>query len=268
MRSIRSQFGVLAITAALVTLLVISFFAFRDWKQYDASYAKATKARRIQLLNGDLIDSVREAEAGQRGFLLTGRLDYLAPYYTALNRIPAQGSELAGLVDQGSAQSGRVSQLQSLIAQKLVELRKTIEVRQSDGVAAALAVVETDQGKGFMESIRRISQEIERAENDRRLAAVTDLQAEARSVRIVTLSGAIFLAILVAIGGLLLKGSEAQLEDSKRSAEASRDLLQATLYSIGDGSDYNQSRRLRDHDELGGCTPHRLHRRGSSWTEY
>jgi PAS domain S-box-containing protein len=93
-----------------------------------------------------------------------------------------------------------------------------------------------------MDSIRLVSQQIEAAENARWLAAWNDLQVGAQRVRLVTLLAALLLAALVAVGGGALISAEGQLrqvignlDESKQSAERMRDLLRATLYSIGDG---------------------------------
>jgi CHASE3 domain sensor protein len=73
MHAARSRLGVIAIATALVTLLVIVFFAYQDWRQYGVAFAKTNDARRTLALNGSLIDWMRDAETGQRGYLLTGQ---------------------------------------------------------------------------------------------------------------------------------------------------------------------------------------------------
>jgi CHASE3 domain sensor protein len=81
---------VAAIATALLTLLVINVLCYQDWKRYDTAYIGIRDTRRLLILNQALIDGVRDAETGQRGFLLTGRPEYLDPYRAALNQIPAQ----------------------------------------------------------------------------------------------------------------------------------------------------------------------------------
>ena len=242
MHAARSQLGAVAIVLALVTLLVIGFFAYQDWEQYGVAAAARNNAREVLTRNEILRDLMLDAESGQRGFLLTGRPAYLEPYNAVVERIPSETDQLAAMVKERADQRDRVARLQSLIGEKLEELRMTIALRRSAGTAAALAVVETDRGKQTMDRIRRAFQEIESAENARWIQASNNQQAEAQRVRVITLLGALLLAVLVAGGFLALKGAErelrglvAQLDQSKRSAERSRDLLRATLYSIGDG---------------------------------
>jgi PAS domain S-box-containing protein len=193
-------------------------------------------------LNETLIDRMRDAETGQRGFLLTAQPEYLQQYNEAIERIPVELNQLDALARAGSNQAGRFRQLHSLLDLKLAELKRTIELRQSKGPAAALEVVETGEGLRTMDRIRAVSKEIEDFENARWLAAWTSVQENAQQVRIITLLGAVLLVALVGGGGAALQNAAGkmerlivQLDESRRSLERARDLLGATLYSIGDG---------------------------------
>jgi len=236
------RYGLAALAAALATLLVIGGLSYRDWKRYFLAVEQRNEARRFLTLNESLISRLLEAETGQRGFLLTGRPEYLEPYNSASERIPAELAELAPIATQGPAQRDQYRQLQSLVPLKLSELGKTIELRRSEGLDAALGLVQTDQGKRTMDMIRSVSQEIEAAENAQWLAAWAELQADANRTRILTLLGAFLLASLVGGATVALRSASGQMErmnlqlnDAKRSAERTGDLLRATLYSIGDG---------------------------------
>jgi len=236
------RYGLAALVTAFATLLVISGLSYRDWKQYQLVFEQTTNTRRILTLNQSLLGRLRDAETGQRGFLLTARPEYLEPYNAAVERIPIDLNELISFGSEASGQRSRFLQLQSLITDKLAELRQTIDLRRAEGLQAALAVVQTDQGKRTMDRIRNVSRQIETAENERWLAAWNDLQTGAQRSRIITLLGAILLAGLVGGACIALTSAAGQLErlvlqsdEAKRSAERNRDLLRATLYSIGDG---------------------------------
>jgi len=236
------RLGSVALAAALVTLVVIGFLSYQDWKHFQIAVVQRDEARRILNLNQTLIDRVRDAETGQRGFLLTGGPEYLQPYNAAIERIPVELREVDDLVASRNEQAGRFREFRPLLERKLAELKRTIELRQSDGSAAALAVVQTGEGMQTMDRIRAVSQEIDNAENARAERAWNGVQAEARQVRIITLLGTVLLVALVAGGGGALRDAAgrmekliAQLQESKRSTEQARDLLRATLYSIGDG---------------------------------
>lgn len=233
--------GLAAIATAMITLLIMSFLSYQDWKTYGMANASITTDRRVLSLNGSILNDLRDAETGQRGFLLTGREEYLEPYRGALDRLPSEIQELGGVLTRDPEQDARFARLQPLITRKLDELRATIELRRSQHPEAALAAVQSDEGKQTMDRIRRVSGEIQDAETARRDAAWNELTASAQHVRFVILLGAVLLVALVGSGALALKNAAErterlaiQLDQSKRSAEEGRDTIRAALYSIGD----------------------------------
>ncbi|OGK87890.1 MAG: hypothetical protein A2X52_10580 [Candidatus Rokubacteria bacterium GWC2_70_16] len=124
----------------------------------------------IERLNA-LLSLLKDAETGQRGYLLTGAERYLEPYQDALAALWERQRELrVGLADR-PRQRERLDALQPLIAAKLAELHRTIELRRSEGAAAAVRVVLTDEGRTLMDRIREGIGEMaarERARHDSR----------------------------------------------------------------------------------------------------
>lgn len=124
----------------------------------------------IERLNA-LLSLLKDAETGQRGYLLTGDERYLEPYQDALAALWERQRELrVGLADRPQ-QRERLDALQPLIAAKLAELHRTIELRRSEGEAAAVRVVLTDEGRTLMDRIREGIGEMaarERARHDSR----------------------------------------------------------------------------------------------------
>jgi len=232
--------GLAALATAVAALLMTGVLIYRDAERSRAMSQQREEAVRVLGLNQSLLDRMRDAETGQRGFLLTGRAEYLEPYNAALTQIPAELEQARALAAGArSDQANRYGQLQKVIDDKLAELALTIELHRSVGPAAALAVVNSDRGKQSMDRIRSLSSEIEQAENDRWQASWNGLQSGERRTRLAILIMGLVLLALVAGGGKALQnaagqmdGLISQLDRSKRDAEA---MLGATLYSIGDG---------------------------------
>ena len=110
----------------------------------------------IDLLN-DVLSSYREAETGQRGYLLTRDDSYLAPYNNALPRIPPQLANLDADARAGLLSQQDVDELRRLGDLKLDELKKTIDLNaQAAETNAAIALVRTDVGKRYMDDIRAL----------------------------------------------------------------------------------------------------------------
>ena len=155
--------------AALILLVIIGLL-YREWRQYRRANANATQSREIQDSVDKLLSGMLDAETGQRGFLLTGEDRYLEPYNRAIQTVPSEIASLTRLLSLRQNQSDNLIRLKDLTDQKLAELRRTIEIRKTQGATPALEVVLSDQGKQSMDEFRRVVSEVKRREN----AALTD----------------------------------------------------------------------------------------------
>ncbi len=97
-----------------------------------------------------------DAETGQRGFLLTRAPAYLEPYYTGKQGSTEQLNRLKFLTRDNHTQQQRLGKIQALMQQKLAELQTTIDLASSGEQARALAIVENNEGKQFMDDIRAL----------------------------------------------------------------------------------------------------------------
>jgi len=187
---------------------------------------------------------LKDAETGQRGFVITGDRHYLAPYDAAQASVGRQLERLGGLTGEMPDQHARVVALESLVRRKLDELRDTIMARERAGFAAAAQIVATGQGKHVMDEIRSVIDEM-RAEEagllvERRAVAARD----ARLATATTLGGlAVAFGLLVAAGLLLNSAvlSREREHAARTTAQAlaavlaeSETWLRVTLASIGD----------------------------------
>jgi len=101
-----------------------------------------------------LLGYFRDAETGQRGYLLTKNPAYLAPYHSALIRITDTYHDLTDLTEDDPQQQILLIELQESMDKKLADLKETIELTRTGNFDRALAIVVDDQGKYHMENIR------------------------------------------------------------------------------------------------------------------
>ena len=104
-----------------------------------------------------LLSYMKDAETGQRGYLITGEDGYLAPYRFARTRVRDEQRTLRELTAALPEQRKRLDLLDRLIDGNLGELQDTIRVRRREGFAAARRVVRKDREKHLMDHIREES---------------------------------------------------------------------------------------------------------------
>ncbi|GEA85872.1 MAG: methyl-accepting chemotaxis protein [Cellulomonas sp.] len=108
-----------------------------------------------------ILSSLKDAETGQRGFLVTGVDSYLAPYTAARSAVNAHVVKLKELTSDNPAQQERLSEIEPLISSKFAEMQQTVDAYKSDGFEAAQEIVLSDAGKAVMDEIRGILASVE-----------------------------------------------------------------------------------------------------------
>jgi CHASE3 domain sensor protein len=121
---------------------------------------------------------LKDAETGQRGYLITGEMRYLQPYEDAVAGIHRRFKRLKELTADNASQEARTDRLERLIVERFDELNLTVALRKEKGFETARGVVLEDRGKAGMDAIRHLMTDME-AEEQGLLRART-LQAETR----------------------------------------------------------------------------------------
>jgi PAS domain S-box-containing protein len=101
------------------------------------------------------LSALKDAETGQRSYLLTGETRYLEPYKSATSGLIEKLDKLQKLTADNNRQQQRVRSLKIAIDSKLAELQETIEIRRQKNLEAALQIVKSDKGKQIMGGIRQ-----------------------------------------------------------------------------------------------------------------
>ncbi len=162
---------------ATILMLVISGLAYQSIDHLIETSDWVTHTHEvIEELEG-VLSGLKDAETGQRGFLLTGSEAYLQPFNEAGPVIEQKLDHVTELTSDNDRQQQRISRLRDLIKEKMDELEETIELRRHTSFEAALEVVLTDRGKTTMDRIRRLVSSMEDEERrllERREKAASD----------------------------------------------------------------------------------------------
>ncbi len=141
-----------------------------------------------------------DAETGQRGYLLTGRGDYLQPYLAAERDATTALDSLRPLFAGRTNQLARLDTLTALSTKKFAELDSTIAMARVGHLNAALALVKTDRGKRYMDAARRTASDMEQSETTllaQRTAQQMRLSAIITFVLVIGTIVAVLVALLV-----------------------------------------------------------------------
>jgi PAS domain S-box-containing protein len=226
---VRSGFWLVPVVLAADAVLVYS-----GLRTIARTNSQVDHTRRVIVALERALSSLKDAETGQRGYLLTGQENYLEPFQAAEAELGRSLDHLRALTSDNDGQAARADELRRLAAKKLAELRQTIALRRGGNPEAALEVVRTDEGKRVMDQARRVAAAMEAEEDrllDERLAAARS--AVRNTVASFTLTTAAALLLLTGVSYMDRRGAAIR----ERAAEAIRQeraWLSTTLTSIGD----------------------------------
>ena len=235
-------FEAACLAGALGLVLVIAWASYQSWMTYNVQREQMLISAVIRISSMGLQSALKDVETGQRGFLLTGEVRYLEPYREAIRVIPGMMTRLQEATAAHPTQKERLELLRPLIANKLAEVRQTIELRKDQRTEAALAIVRSDQGKATMDEIRTICDAMEIAATQHYRGQATAVESTIKRLGLISTAGSLALfGLLVMAAVTIHRGMRRRqmlitsLESSDRETREARDWLQTTLRSIGDG---------------------------------
>ncbi len=205
----------LGLVIAIFAILLVAALAFSSLRQQSESRDRTLHTLDVLAAVNGALSMAKDAETGQRGFLLTGREEYLQPFVEANAGLLAQVNALRPLVVDNPAQLRRAESMRQLLIDKLAELQRTIDLQRSARKDEALAVVNGDRGKGLMDQIRQLANAMV-AEEQGLLASRSAALETAQSRSIVVIFGG--LAVLLVL--VLVAGTMAARETRRKEIEA------------------------------------------------
>ena len=184
--------------ALLLGSLVATAWGYARDRTLDA---QTRRANALIIASERLLSSLKDVETGQRGFIITGRDEYLEPYNWGT---AAVGPDLATLE---ASLSEAARPLSSLVGVRLHEAADGIETYRRDGPAAGAASIQSGAGKAAMDRVRV---EVARIQGDagERITSVQRGHMLDDVLRVVSLTG--FLLSCAALGFVAIHRRRAQ----------------------------------------------------------
>jgi PAS domain S-box-containing protein len=200
--------------SALLLIAILQLLPERDFQRARDAEHMVEHTLRVLRASELLLATVEAAEAGQRGYLLTGDGNYLPPYEVAVSTQKSARQNLRQLTADNSRQQVRMAKLDKLVESRFAGLSHTIDLYRTEGQPAALAAVVTSEGRGIMSEIRDLLSEMEQEEYGLLPARTKAAEAKANHTRWILSA---LLMIMLAAGGAV---SERDIANHKRDAEA------------------------------------------------
>lgn len=230
----------ISLPLALLVLVAAIAVVYRDAVLFRSARQDAFQAEQVVATTGSLLSALKDAETGQRGYLLTGKVEYLEPYDDALSAIHG---DLDKLKRQLNLPADKVVMpgLERIVNKKLVELKTTIDFRKHGDPASALNIVLGGSGKAAMDEIRSLCSVIDESARTPMLASQQIADTSATSLRWLSIGSLLVLFLLLLVALITIGRATTarvrlirELDLREREATHAKDTLELTLRSIGD----------------------------------
>jgi signal transduction histidine kinase len=250
----------------IVASLAIAVYAELGFRRLEIANRQMAIALEMEAALHEALSLIVDAETGQRGYLLTGKDEYLQPYQASVPKIGAAFHRLRELL----AVHGTVEQrdslglLNQLFGKKLAELEAAIALYKKDGTDAAQALLNTGIGKRTMDEIRAGIQDMVGTHRRQIDEATQRWSGDIAFARVGMELMTAFTVALLLVVWLLARRDAQQREERRRSMQEDQRRLEALVEErtedLSELSNYLQvvredekSKLARDiHDELGG----------------
>ena len=215
------------IAVAITMLIIFGIISFQMINNFLTSVNLNTHSYQVIEHQELVLSLLKDAETGQRGYLITGEESYLEPYNSASKLVYQEINTVMELTKDNAKQQMRLASMKPLIDQKFAELQQTIDLRKGKGLEAALKIVLSNKGKTTMDEIRSIYNEIINEEtvlqNTRQLTMENNSQT---TKSVINLGTSASIIIILFVGFFLIRNISKPLIGITKIAEriASGDL--------------------------------------------
>ena len=219
----------------LLIILVLVLSTWRGFDQVDSSVRLNIHTYEVINESSELLGSLLNIETGARGFVITGRDQFLGPFEAGEREFQSKLAQLRELTRDNPVQQRRLGELQALHDQWLGEdITGNIELRRqvSAGTQPFDALIERVSAGGAklkMDAMRRILSEIQREESallEQRTASMN--AAKSLSLTILLVGGLIATVLAISVAFMLSRSIAGRLQ---QVVEVARNVAQGRLDS-------------------------------------
>ena len=200
----------------LLLILGAAAASILSLQAHSAADAWVKRTYRVREQLASVLDQLQDAEASQRGYIITGEERHLEPYHRAVQAITPELDRLVRMMAE-PIQQERLRLLRPLVATRMAMLREAIDLRRAGELESAHKLV--GSGQEDMDRIRALIGEVEQGES--RLLAEREVVATQRQRMQLT-------ATLIAdtLGVLLVSATTAYAWRTRRVALSANEHLQ------------------------------------------
>ena len=156
-----------AFPLAALTALAMFFISETSYREASGALGRLDVMSNVRISIETLRRGLTDAETGQRGYLLTGRKEYLDPYYASLGVVDRSLATLNAYYADDPVGGPLMKRVTRIAREKLSELDETLKVYDTGNVDNWHELLLSNIGKERMDAVRDVSEQLLRLESDK-----------------------------------------------------------------------------------------------------
>jgi len=226
----------LGFAVCVVALAIVAVTGYRSAITLVDTSHWVTHSQEVRRSIADLMVELVNAETGQRGYVITGKDEYLEPYTGAADAARAAYTKLRQLTADNAEQQHRLDELKPALDAKLAELKQALDLRRTS-LDSATAMISAGAGREAMQTVRRIVKEMD--DDEARLLREREQAAEAATdmTKSIILWGSVAAVILISVlGWFITRALSNQISSAVGNMQSSAAELQAAANQQASGA--------------------------------
>jgi methyl-accepting chemotaxis protein len=192
---------------SFVLLAAIGIVAYRSITTLTSTSYSVQHTHLVLEHIATVLSEMKDAETGQRGFIITADSSFLDPYRSGSAEVGKTLTELRELTADNPTQQRHIATAEQLVNAKLAELDRVIKLRKPNTFDVAEKAIATGDGKRAMDDLRRELAAMEQVERELLKERAAQVEAASASATLTISLGSILCLVLVTVAGALITGS-------------------------------------------------------------
>ena len=160
----RLKFG---FAAGIIVMLANAIIPYQTFGWLSLANEAAESAQQVLIATNEVLSAMRDAESSHRGYVLTGRGEFLKTYESALRELRSQLARLHNLAAGRPELASRIETLGGQADDRIRQMERLIDLRRDQGLEPSARAAAEGRGRRIMDGLRASAREIIAAEQGR-----------------------------------------------------------------------------------------------------
>ena len=212
--------------ALMLTVNVATFIMIQRTAEANDQIEQAQKMRRD---SRTILIAMLDAETAQRGFLLTGRPEFLQPYRDAQEVLGPAVARLHRGAMQDPSLWPAVRRIEELATAKQTEMAETLTMARDGRIGPAIQAVRSGEGKAMMDALRAAITDFDALKSSRIASRVESSEASARATVAMNALAGLLVLVLAGLSAWLVRRYVGEIQSARDQLDRMNADLEATV---------------------------------------